>query len=251
MKKGLNHEKNIPWIPRPLPFECLFLLNIYLGRTNPKWFDDRGHASVIFKSYVKIHFKPSSPLIFHLISGALLQHNYLARAQNVNRTSSQIGDPNMLISICLSSYSVLIQFWKLSHDFHKKILFLLMCNINLALNIKQNQTSVLRIWLFVPSWYNYSCMTAAPAGYSPCLLYLALKAYPALRDEFTALELPVRIHLKRFTAATQSHFYHYLGFFVWFWIWFLFGFQLHFANQTAQRSICVSQNQRCLKSSLV
>lgn len=106
-KKVLNHPKCIPWIPRPLPSECLFLLNIYLCRTNPKWFDDRGHASVIFQTCVKIHFKPSSPLIFHLISGALMQYNYIARAQNVNRTSSQIGDPNTLKSICLCSYSVL------------------------------------------------------------------------------------------------------------------------------------------------
>lgn len=123
-------------MPRPLPSECLFSLNLYLCRTNPKWFDDRGQASVIFQTRVKIHFKPSSPLIFHLISGALMQHNYLAGAQNVNRTSSQIGDPNMLKSICLSS-----QFWKVSQDFHKKILFLLMWNINVALNIKQTQTT--------------------------------------------------------------------------------------------------------------
>lgn len=107
MKKVLNHPKYIPWMPRPLPSEWLFSLNIYLCRTNPKWFDDRGHASVIFQTCVKIHFKPSSLLIFHLISGAFMQHNYLARAQNVNRTSSQIGDSNMLKSICLSSYSVL------------------------------------------------------------------------------------------------------------------------------------------------
>lgn len=116
-----------------------------------------------------------------------------------------------------------------------------MCNVNLALNIKQNQTSVLRVWLFVPSWYNYSCMTAAPAGYSPCLLYFALKAYPELRDEFTALELPVRIHLERFSVAAQSHFYHYLGFFVCFWIWFLFVSELHFANQTGQKIIVFSK----------
>lgn len=107
MKKVFNNLKYIPWMPRPLPSECLFSLNIYLCRINPKWFDDRGHASVIFQTCVKIHFKPSSPLVFHLIFGALMQHNYLARAQNVNRTSSQIGDPNMLKSICLSSYSVL------------------------------------------------------------------------------------------------------------------------------------------------
>lgn len=88
---------------RSMPSECLFSLKIYLCRTNPKWFDDRGHPSVIFQTCVKIHFEPSFPLIFHLISGALMQHTYLAKAQDVNRTSSQIGDPNMLKSICLSS----------------------------------------------------------------------------------------------------------------------------------------------------
>lgn len=90
-----------------------------------------------------------------------------------------------------------------------------MWNINLALNIKQNQTSVLTVWLFVPSQYNYSCMTAAPAGYSPRWLYFALNACPALNDEITALELPVKIHLERLSAAAQSHFYHCLGVFVW------------------------------------
>jgi len=57
-------------------------------------------------------------------------------------------------------------------------------------------------------------MTAAPAGYS--FAYFALKACPALRDEVTASELLVNIHLEMLSATARSHFYNYLGYLFFF-----------------------------------